>query len=77
MDSMSKQALGAFESNVDGEWTCVKTTEIPIHRGSGSIQVFRGARFRSRAAFAGHNDFPAYLDRVAHEAPEGASHKTD
>ena len=64
---MSKQALGAFERQENGDWVCVATKTI---QGlAGDVEVHRGLTIHPHTTFAGRSDFGAYLDSIAIENP--------
>jgi hypothetical protein len=74
-DVMSKQALGAFERQSNGDWTCIKDTSISIVPGWPAVSVRKGMRFAPRTVFAGSDNFTAYLESVGVESPSVSPHR--
>ena len=70
---MSRQALAAFESGEDGVWHCRK--DVVVHGPHGDVMVRAGTSFAPHTAFAGFNDFTAYLDELAVETAKVAPHE--
>jgi hypothetical protein len=56
-------ALDCFEEQSDGSWICRQDTTVTETTGN-EIYVARGQVFRSGQAFAGYDDFAAYLAGV-------------